>query len=160
VFQLPSRRQTDAALLILRLITGVTFAAHGWQKLFVFGPENLAAGFGQMGVPFPALTGLLVGLLEFGGGILLAVGVLTRLMSLGLAITMLGALFLVHLDAGFFMPNGYEFVLTLFGASVSLLLMGAGGVSVDAMLARRGFGSVRAQGGEVAVARESHRSVA
>jgi hypothetical protein len=56
----------------------------------------------------------------------------------GLAATMLGAALLVHLPAGYFLPNGVEVVLTLFGASVALALAGAGEWSVDARLARRG----------------------
>lgn len=47
---------------------------------------------------------------------------------------MLGALLIVHLDAGFFLPNGYEFVLALLGVAVTLALTGAGAYSLDARL--------------------------
>lgn len=143
MFKLASQRQIDAALLLLRAVVGIVFIAHGAQKLFVFGLDNLAAAFAQMGVPFPGLTGLMVAGLEFGGGMLLVAGVLTRLVSLGLAITMIGAIFLAHIEAGFFLPDGYEFALTLLSTAAMLMLTGAGRLSVDGVIARRSGESVR-----------------
>ena len=49
----------------------------------------------------------------------------------------LGAMFMVHLKAGFFMPNGYEFVLALLASAVTLAITGAGAFSLDARLAAR-----------------------
>ena len=51
---------------------------------------------------------------------------------------MLGALFLVHLGAGFFLPAGYEFVLVLGSAAIALVITGAGRYSVDSVIASRG----------------------
>lgn len=129
--------QTDLGLTILRVIAGIIFAAHGGQKLFVYGFDGVTGAFTQMGAPLPGITGPLVALLEFFGGIALVVGLLTRLAGLGLSGVMIGALVLVHLPAGFFLPNGYEFVLLLLGASLTLVATGAGKYSVDALLARR-----------------------
>jgi putative oxidoreductase len=50
---------------------------------------------------------------------------------------MLGAMFLVHLPAGFFLPNGYEFVLMLAASATTLAITGAGRYSADAVIARR-----------------------
>lgn len=137
LFNPTSTRQADAGLALLRAVTGVIFAAHGAQKLFVYGFDGVAGGFAQMGVPFASVVGPLVGFVELFGGLALIAGLLTRLAGVGLTAVMLGALFLVHLPAGFFMPNGYEFVLMLAASATTLVLTGAGQYSVDALLARR-----------------------
>ena len=129
--------QLNVGLTILRVVTGIIFAAHGGQKLFVYGLDGVVGAFGQMGVPMASVVGPAVALLEFFGGLALIAGFATRLAALGLAVNMLGAMFLVHLGAGFFLPNGYEFVLALFGAAATLTVTGAGAWSLDARLGRR-----------------------
>jgi putative oxidoreductase len=126
-----------AALLVLRVTLGIIMLAHGYQKLFVYGFGGITQGFAQMGVPMPGITGPLVTLLEFFGGIALIIGLLTRLAALGFVIDMLGAFALVHIKNGFFMPTGFEFVLMLLGASIAVMLGGPGDFSVDAMIAGR-----------------------
>lgn len=137
MFQTATNRQANAALTILRLITGATFIAHGAQKLFVFGIAGVTGGFAQMGIPMPGVMAPFIAGLEFFGGIALVLGLLTRLASLGLVFNMLGAMMLVHLKNGFFLPNGYEFVLMLAGAAATLVLTGAGEFSLDAVIGRR-----------------------
>jgi putative oxidoreductase len=131
-----SDRRFDVGIALLRSAIGAVFIAHGGQKLFVYGPAGVSGAFGQMGVPLPGVTGPAVALLEFFGGIALILGLATRLAAAGLAVNMLGAMFLVHLAAGFFLPGGVEFTLTLFAASFALALTGAGAFSLDAVLGR------------------------
>ena len=141
VFSTATPRQLNIGLTILRAITGLIFVAHGGQKLFVYGFDGVAAGFGQMGVPLASVMGPLVAVLEFFGGIALIAGLLTRLISVGLAFTMVGAILLVHLPGGFFMPAGIEFTLSLLGSAILLALTGAGAYSLDGLIARRGLPS-------------------
>ncbi len=131
--------QLDVGLALLRLVLGVIFAVHGGQKLFVYGFAGVTEGFGQMGVPFPGLVGPAIGLLEFFGGIALVLGFLTRVVGLGLAAEMVGAIVLVHAKAGVFLP-GVEFVLALGGGAAALALTGAGRYSVDHAVATRQSG--------------------
>lgn len=137
LFSKPSNRQINAALAILRVVAGSIFIAHGAQKIFVFGFAGVAGAFGQMGVPAAAVMGPFVALVEFLGGIALVLGLLTRLASLGLAVNMIVAILLVHLKNGLFLPNGYEFALSLLGAAAALTLTGAGDYSIDALIGRK-----------------------
>lgn len=127
----------NAGLTLLRVVTGLIFAMHGGQKLFQFGLEGVTSGFAEMGVPLPAITAPGVSLLEFIGGIALIFGLLTRVLGVLFAIDMLGAMVFVHLAAGFFLPEGYEFTLILFASSAALALIGAGAWSADHVIASR-----------------------
>jgi putative oxidoreductase len=129
--------QQRLGIAILRIITGIVFTTHGYQKLFTFGIPGVQGAFTKMGAPMPTVTGPLVACLEFFGGIALIIGLLTRLVALGLAIDMISAILIVHLANGFFLPTGFEFVLMLAIASLTLAFAGPGSVSVDDMIARR-----------------------
>jgi putative oxidoreductase len=130
---LPQR--LNAALVILRIVVGSIFIAHGAQKLFVFGLAGVAGAFGHMGVPLPGLTGPAIAFLEFFGGIAVVLGLFTQLLALLLAADMLGAIVLVQINKG--LIGGYEFELSLLGIALALALAGAGEYSLDRVLAAR-----------------------
>jgi putative oxidoreductase len=130
-------RAVDTGIAILRVVVGIVFVAHGAQKVFQFGFAGVTQGFAQMNIPLPAITGPGVALLELIGGAMLIVGLLTRPVALLLMIDMIGAIVLVHLRSGFFLPQGYEFALTLGAASLALALTGAGAFSLDGVIAGR-----------------------
>lgn len=130
------------ASLPLRLVAGVIFTAHGAQKLFAwfggYGLDATGQWLESIGLSPGYPLAVMAGSAEFFGGILLIVGLLTRPTSAVLAITMLVAMFSVHIDNGLFMSNnGYEFSLALLAISVSLLLSGAGKWSLDNLITKR-----------------------
>ncbi|AXQ15362.1 DoxX family protein [Shewanella algae] len=136
--------RTDAgfAPLALRLPIGITFMAHGAQKLFGwfggYGLEGTGQWMASIGLTPGYLMALMAGSSEFFGGLLLIIGLLIRPTSAVLAFTMLMAIVTVHLDNGLFMSNnGYEFGLALLAATVSLAISGAGKMSIDSMIARK-----------------------
>lgn len=126
----------DRGLLLLRIALGVVFVMHGWQKLAIYGVSGVAAGFGQLGFPAPMANAVLITAVELIGGVLLLAGLGTRLVGAALAFAMLVATLTVHAAAGFFLPSGYEFTLTLMLVSLALTQTGAGRYSVDARLAK------------------------
>ncbi|MDX1366132.1 DoxX family protein [Pseudomonas sp.] len=123
-------------LTVVRIIAGLTFAAHGSQKLFGwFGGYGLV-GVGQwmesIGLAPGYQMALLAGSAEFFGGLALVIGLLARPAAAVLAVTMLVAIVTVHLANGFFMSNnGYEFALALLAISLAVLVEGAGKLSLD-----------------------------
>lgn len=124
--------------MVLRVVVGIVFAAHGWQKLSMMGFDGVAGFFGSLGVPLPMLAAVVVTLLELVGGIALILGIGTRVVAALLAVDMLAALLLVHLPNGIFVSNnGYELVLLLLAAGVYFALVGPGPLSLDNRLLRQ-----------------------
>lgn len=99
-------RTASYAALLLRVTMGVLFLAHAGLKLFVFTPAGTAQFFGSIGLP--GALAYIVMLAEIVGGIALILGIQTRWVALALMPILLGAIFTVHLAAGFFFnnPNG------------------------------------------------------
>src|SRR5579864_4692389 len=129
---------TSAGLLLLRLFLGLGLAAHGYQKFFLFGIGGFAGLLEQLGTPAPHAAAWLSASTEFVGGLLIAVGLFTRLAAIPLAINLVVAAFLAH--SGYFITNtppGREYALNLAAAFVTLALTGPGQYSLDHRLARR-----------------------
>jgi len=134
-------------LLILRLVVGLTMAAHGAQKLFGwFGGYGLAGTGGfleQLGFVPGRRHALFAGLAEFGGGLLLALGLATPLAAMLITSVMFVAIATVHIKHGFFNSNqGYEYNLTVAVVAVSVAMIGAGPFSVDGALRLQDAGPV------------------
>ena len=109
------------------------------RKLFSwfggYGLDGTGQWMESIGLAPGYFMALMAGSAEFFGGLFLLIGLLTRGSALVLAITMLVAIFTVHISNGFFMKdNGFEYAFALFGASIALMFSGAGKYSVDAML--------------------------
>jgi putative oxidoreductase len=138
--------QTDSGIagLLLRLTLAVVMFPHGAQKaLGWFGGQGFAqtiAFFTQSGIPVG--LALLVIATEFLGPLGLAVGLLTRVVAVGLICEMLVAIRRVHWPNGFFMNwagtqqgEGFEYHVLVMGIALTVLIVGAGAWSVDRALA-------------------------
>lgn len=138
--QLPPRLTTigtDTGLLVLRVIIGATFIAHGAQKAFVWTISGVQTNFASLGVPAPEVAAVTVTVLELVGGAFLVLGIGTRIVGALLTISMTVALVLVHLPSGFFATDGgVELVLLLGGGAFALAVAGPGRYSIDACIPR------------------------
>lgn len=140
----PLSRLAALAPLIVRLTVGTIMAAHGWQKL-VGGPGNFGQFLGQLGVPLPGLMAYVVTLVELLGGVLLILGLLSRLAALLLTINLTVAILLVKVNVGLIAPPeagaGAELDLALIAGFLTVLLLGPGKLSLDRMLGLDGGGT-------------------
>ena len=129
----------DVGVLVLRLVVGGVMFAHGAQKLFGwFGGYGLAgtsAFFGsQLRLRPATFWTLLAGLSEAGGGLLLALGLLDPLGSLGIIAAMLMAIILAHWGRFWNTENGVEYHLVLIAAALAVAIGGPGAYALDAAL--------------------------
>lgn len=128
----------DIAALALRLAVGVVLAYHGWLKL---GDVSGFAGFvDSLGVPAPDLMAYVVTYLEFLGGIALIIGLATRYVASLFVVEMVFTIALVKLDVGLIASEGgagAELDILILATALSLVLTGAGRLSVDSILAGR-----------------------
>ena len=124
------RSAIDWALLVVRIVVGVIFMAHGAQKLFgAFGGPGLSAVVEMMGP-----LGYLVAIGEFFGGLGLILGFLSRFSAASIILIMLGAIVMVHGKNGFFAPIGFEYNLALIGLLAPILIAGPGRFAVGRFL--------------------------
>jgi putative oxidoreductase len=129
----------EIGLLLLRSAVGLTLAAHGAQKLFGwfggYGLDGTGGFLETLGFRPGRRQALIAGLVEFGGGLLLALGLLTPVAAAAIVAVMLVAVVAVHLKAGFFVTGGgYEYNLVIAVAALAVAFTGPGALSVDALL--------------------------
>lgn len=138
--------------LPLRLLLGFCFIFHGLPKISsLAGHQGFAQGLGSLGIPAPGVLAWVVGLMEVVGGLTLILGAFVVVTSALLTIVMLVAMFKVHFAAGFSFLNiksmgpdgpvfglpGYEVNLLYIAVLVSLIMSGAGALSIDQLRGRR-----------------------
>jgi putative oxidoreductase len=126
----------EIALLGLRIVVGLAFAAHGSQKLFgAFGGAGIAGtarSFARIGLRPGKLHAWAAGTTEFLGGFLIALGLVTPLAAAALIAVMVAATLTVTLPNGFFVEgNGYEYNLVLAATLFALAGVGPGNWSLD-----------------------------
>jgi putative oxidoreductase len=123
----------DTGLLLLRVVIGLTLLAHGVQKFS--GLDAAAAAFEGLGFVPGRRSAIVAGLAEVGGGLALALGLLTpAAASVVFGVMLVGGVS-VHLKQGFFLTKGgYEYTLVLGLAGLSVAFTGPGRFSVDAIL--------------------------
>lgn len=129
-------------ILLLRIAVGMTMAGHGVQKLLGWfdgpGVTGTKQMFRSLGFPAAAVMAILAALAETGG-LLFAVGLLTPLAALGIAIVMLNAIGAVHWKNGFWNSSGgMEFPLVLLASAVAVAATGPGRFSADGVIGWEG----------------------
>ncbi|MFK4824287.1 DoxX family protein [Paenochrobactrum sp. BZR 588] len=121
------------AVLIGRIFISILFILAGWGKLTAI--TGTAGYFGSLGLPMPTVTAVLVGLIEFLGGLAILVGFQTRIAAIIVALFTIGTILVAHMD----FSNGLNVMmaqknLAIAGGLLALAAYGAGSYSVDAKL--------------------------
>jgi putative oxidoreductase len=118
-------------IFIVRIVTGLLFAFHGWQK-FAGGIGGVAEFFAKIGIPMPGVMAPFVAGLELIGGVLLVLGLATRWIGLLFTCEMLVTTLYVQLPAKGW--NGADLDRMLLAAALLLVLAGPGAAAVDSLI--------------------------
>lgn len=128
----------DLALLIIRLVVGLTVAAHGAQKMFGWfggpGLKGLAGWLGSIRLRPAGLWAFLAAASELGGGLLMALGLFGPVGALGVIAAMAVATIAAHWGKFFITQGGMEYTLLLILVSLAIVISGPGAYSLDALL--------------------------
>jgi putative oxidoreductase len=121
--------------LVMRLVLGIIMVRHGYDKII---PSGALYNFSHMvtRLHLPVWLGYLAAFTEFFGGMLIIVGLLTRVAALLTAIEMAVAIIKVHLHGGLMGPNSYAFPLTCFAIALMLVFTGCGWLGLDDFVGR------------------------
>ena len=144
------RKHQMLAPFILRLIIGFGFIAHGWAK-YSRGTTGFEKLLTFLHVPFPHLMATITPAIEVIGGLAIFIGAFVSLAAIPLILTMLTAMFTIHIHYGFssvktigltpegpqFGPPGYEINLLYIAGLIAIMITGAGRFSIHALLAKK-----------------------
>jgi len=116
--------------MVMRLVLSIIMIRHGYDKVI---PSGSLYNFTHMvtRLHLPMALGYLAAFTEFFGGLLLLVGLLTRIVSIMMAIEMAVAIIKVHLHGGLMGPNSFAFPLTCFAIALMLVFTGCGWLGLD-----------------------------
>jgi len=123
--------RNELGKVILRVVLGFIFFIHGFVK-FQGGIGNTAGFFDSLGIP--GFLAYVVAFIELVGGIALILGIGTRVVSLLLALIMVGAIFTAKLPAGLLgngQAAGYELDLALLAMAIYFVLANKSALSLD-----------------------------
>jgi putative oxidoreductase len=122
----------DIPLLIARIILGIVLFAHGIQKMIINGFAKTLEQFEALGIPLAIVSSAFVTVVEFVGGLLLILGVLTRVVVSLHLIVMVGAAIFVHASRGIFAQDGgWELVGVIAACELTIAAVGPGRYSLD-----------------------------
>lgn len=129
-------KQRHLVPLIIRVVVGLMFLLHGLQKFGIFGGggiQGVIGMFGNWGIPAPGIMAPFVAMVELVGGLLLILGLGTRIVTIPLIIIMLVAIFAVKVQGGLnpIGNGGYEVDLLMLVTLVSLLILGSGPLALE-----------------------------
>ncbi len=121
-------RLQPLALLVMRLALGAVMTGHGYHK--VFGGLHHHVQF-VTSLGLPSWSAYLSAFAEFFGGILVLIGLFTRVAAFAICIDLSVAIAKVHFHNGLMGQNGYEFPLALAALAFGLTFLGAGPIAFD-----------------------------
>ena len=132
-------RLQPLALLVLRLVLGAVMLGHSYPK--VWGGEHQYVGY-ISGLGLPGWSAYFSIAAEFGGGLLLVLGLYTRVAALAVLVDMIVAIWKQHWPHGFLGQGGYQLPLALAAIAFALIFFGGGPIALDSV--RRGGGKAKA----------------
>jgi putative oxidoreductase len=132
-----SERTRSLGLLVLRVVVGIIFIAHGYLKGFKMGMGGTHGMMTYLHVPLPQFAAWYAVLVEIVGGAALILGVFTLPFGIALVIDMCGAIYWGKRGGGLFAPKGFELELTLLAASLTLALTGPGLFALGSLFRRK-----------------------
>jgi len=121
-------RLQPLALLVMRLTLGAVMVGHGYHKVFG-GLQHHAQFVASLGLP--AWTSYLSSFAEFFGGLLVLMGLFTRIAAFAICVDLSVAIAKVHIHNGLMGNGGYEFPLALATLAFALIFFGAGPIAFD-----------------------------